>query len=958
METQPGHRPQRKKNLTSKQAALAQLAELKRSGARRSQQYQAADEGDVYDALDEEEYQELIRKRREDNFIEDDGGHGDYVDFGQDDWEEDQHSNDDEPLSKRAKSGEGTERKRGVFNNLVPKKKKATERVNSMFLSAGREIMGPGGQAARAKGSVDDTDGDELLSSLLGEIEADPMSTTLGANGRKHFKRSATASAIAAARPSMPTFKPGSARLNQSMGDSIRGCSHDEGGDYSRAPPTLSGGMLDWDEDEMVGLSPAPDAAIISRSNGSSKRVEGAVPRMLEEASMPELVQDIEGSGITALRDDDEGVKGNGTAASTLVPFMTAESGGDGVDWFQVCYEDRDAIDLGSASATGVNPTVASPAPTSSVLPVREADGGVQFFWLDAYEDPLNAPGSLFLFGKVKVDAGGFTSCCASLKGFERNIYVLPRKRMLIDGLEVGDEVSFAELFKEVQQLCRAHKVTKFACKRVERSYAFEDALVPSSASYLKIVYSAEFPPLPFDASGVTYSKVFGSQTSCLERLLLKRRIMGPCWLHLSDVALATTQSSWCKCEIILRGGKKAITPLDDPPPSPPLVVASLRVQTILNARHVPEIVLASLISHANVSCDGATPNPTALSAFSVVRKPDGHAWPWDLQRTVQANKQHKLEICVSERALLNYLIARLHSLDADVLVGHNIAAFDIAVLLQRLDAQKVAQWSKVGRMRIKVMPKLSGTTSAFSGSNWAEWSVVAGRLMADTYLSARELLPSQRSYGLKELARSHLNASKPEVEQAAVVGMFDDTTHILHLVRCTENDAFLSLQLLFKMMVLPLTKQLTNLAGNLWTKSLQGKRAERIEYLLLHEFHRLKYVPPDKETYKMRMAKKERRKDNLCGNLVEKTLEDPMGNEEGGDNDEEGSARRGIGQSGRKKPAYAGGLVLEPKRGFYDKCAHPCAISFVDSPTNASRYRGPLNAFYPRLTLPDMCYF
>eukprot|EP00967_Tisochrysis_lutea_P118021 scaffold191331_cov30-Tisochrysis_lutea.AAC.3 len=40
---------------------------------------------------------------------------------------------------------------------------------------------------------------------------------------------------------------------------------------------------------------------------------------------------------------------------------------------------------------------------------------------------------------------------------------------------------------------------------------------------------------------------------------------------------------------------------------------------------------------------------------------------------------------------------------------------------------------------------------------------------------------------------------------------------------------------------VLPLTKQLTSLAGNLWGHSLQGKRAERIEYLLLHEFHRLK---------------------------------------------------------------------------------------------------------------------
>ena len=81
-------------------------------------------------------------------------------------------------------------------------------------------------------------------------------------------------------------------------------------------------------------------------------------------------------------------------------------------------------------------------------------------------------------------------------------------------------------------------------------------------------------------------------------------------------------------------------------------------------------------------------------------------------------------------------------------------------------------------------------------------------------------------------------------------------------MVRSCENDAFLSLQLMFKMMVLPLTKQLTNLAGNLWCKSLQGKRAERIEFLLLHEFHRLKYVVPDKETFASREAKKEKKRD------------------------------------------------------------------------------------------------
>lgn len=45
----------------------------------------------------------------------------------------------------------------------------------------------------------------------------------------------------------------------------------------------------------------------------------------------------------------------------------------------------------------------------------------------------------------------------------------------------------------------------------------------------------------------------------------------------------------------------------------------------------------------------------------------------------------------------------------------------------------------------------------------------------------------------------------------------------------------------MFKLQVVPLTKQLTNVAGNLWSSTIRGGKAERVEYLLLHEFHALK---------------------------------------------------------------------------------------------------------------------
>lgn len=101
---------------------------------------QVKTEEDVYDDVDETTYQELIKKRREENFIEDDDGNG-YVDFGQEDWDDAEYSGDEnEQMAKRAKGV--AQRPRGAFNNLAPKpKKKATERVNGMFLGAGREVI-------------------------------------------------------------------------------------------------------------------------------------------------------------------------------------------------------------------------------------------------------------------------------------------------------------------------------------------------------------------------------------------------------------------------------------------------------------------------------------------------------------------------------------------------------------------------------------------------------------------------------------------------------------------------------------------------------------------------------------------------------------------------------------------------------------------------------------------------
>lgn len=104
----------------------------------------------------------------------------------------------------------------------------------------------------------------------------------------------------------------------------------------------------------------------------------------------------------------------------------------------------------------------------------------------------------------------------------------------------------------------------------------------------------------------------------------------------------------------------------------------------------------------------------------------------------------------------------------------------------------------------------------------------------------------------------------------------------------------------MFHLSVLPLSLQLTKLSGSVWNRTLQGQRAQRIEMLLLHKFYSLKFLLPDKMTLRDKAR------------LAKAAAED--GDEGAADDGDEG------GRGGRrKKAAYAGGLVLEPKKGLYN---------------------------------------
>ncbi len=82
---------------------------------------------------------------------------------------------------------------------------------------------------------------------------------------------------------------------------------------------------------------------------------------------------------------------------------------------------------------------------------------------------------------------------------------------------------------------------------------------------------------------------------------------------------------------------------------------------------------------HAGISIDGATENENRLANFTAACNLKGTVWPFDLKPTI-AKQQKKIELCMNENALLNFIVAKIHQLDPDIIVGHELHGNTIEV--------------------------------------------------------------------------------------------------------------------------------------------------------------------------------------------------------------------------------------------------------------------------------------
>lgn len=531
----------------------------------------------------------------------------------------------------------------------------------------------------------------------------------------------------------------------------------------------------------------------------------------------------------------------------------------------------------------------------------------VTMYWFDACE----TNGVIYLFGKVLVDDGSgnskkYVSCCVTVLGCQRVLYVLPKATSEYnqDGTPLRKPLS--EVHAEMTSILVPSVIPKtagagFKAKKETMKYAFEHQEVPREPTdYLKIAYSAKFgvPSSNLLSGGKSYDRIFGSTNSPLENFILERDLSGPGWVTIKYPRTTNSSVSWSKLEIGVDDPSHIVKiqhSSDNPPP--PLVTLCVSIKTAVNpTTHVHEIIAMAGSIHTNVDQEGDTDlNPAHMQRFVYVR-PLGLScgpgfpsqFPHDLASEVKRVGNGVVKTFVNERSMLEYFFVSLQNHDPDLLASHNLFGFEFEVLLNRAQHNKIASWSRLGRLRRSKLSK--------SGVN--DRDIACGRLLCDTYKAAKEFL-RETTYSLAHLARSQLHSDKVEIDPIDVPKFFSNSKDILSIALHTLNDALLVQRLMMKLQIVPLTKRLTNISGNLWARTMRGARAERIEFLLLHRFHALNYILPERKAFN----------ETKRGGMAQ----------EDGEDDEENIVKVGGVSRKRAKAAYTGGLVLEPKKGLYD---------------------------------------
>ena len=108
---------------------------------------------------------------------------------------------------------------------------------------------------------------------------------------------------------------------------------------------------------------------------------------------------------------------------------------------------------------------------------------------------------------------------CAIIQELTKTFYILPKPEYQ----EKPEEVD-----KELEYYRKKYNIRKWSKTLVARRYSFEFHEIPYESEYIKVRYESKYPSIDF-GNTKTFSHSFGTHTSLIETLLVKRKLKGPC---------------------------------------------------------------------------------------------------------------------------------------------------------------------------------------------------------------------------------------------------------------------------------------------------------------------------------------------------------------------------------------------------------------------------------------------
>jgi len=147
------------------------------------------------------------------------------------------------------------------------------------------------------------------------------------------------------------------------------------------------------------------------------------------------------------------------------------------------------------------------------------------------------------------------------------------------------------------------------------------------------------------------------------------------------------------------------------------------------------------------------------------------------LDGKLRQKKDTNIAVFTNEKSMLEMFINKMHLIDPDLLVAHNLCGGVFEVLLARIAMLRVQHWSRIGRLRKNTMP--TRKMDSYGGASWVPRLVTCGRLLVDTFLNAKELV-RETNYDLGHLCKTQLNKERKEFDEDLLPKLFMVSENLL----------------------------------------------------------------------------------------------------------------------------------------------------------------------------------